>query len=263
MLYVAGSHDPARALLRRYGRSATNLADRSAAPSGGVIIHLPESVGGLLSPRWQRRGVRRLAGHRPRRHAVVIEETGRCRLAARLAAAGSTTCSPARRDRLESQPELVHPAREPLRPHRRRTPAAGARHRRGVRVPSRVEVVERLDAEGCCRRSRHLQPSRLRRRGAAVLRSACGSTRRERDVVRRRRAPLRRHPAEDLASRLRSGSTALSAGIAAHHPRPAADVQGGGREELVVRGLVKAVFATETWRWASTCRPRRSSSSGW
>ena len=224
------------------------LADRfRGAVWEEVIIHLPESVRLVVAvgDGQQRRGVRRLARHRARRHRrSSSRSTGRCR-------SGSTCWSATRLldlfdrrtrpRRARVNPELLRLARERRRGssarrsgRRGRQPAAaGGRAGRGR--AGRAEVVERLDARGPAAGDHvHLQPGRLRRRRAAVpaRRAAADRRREERAEIRAHRrgahaptSPTRTSP----CSATGSGSTGLERGVAAHHAGHAARLQGGRR----------------------------------
>jgi ATP-dependent RNA helicase HelY len=153
--------------------------------------------------------------------------------------------------RLEVNPSLVRIAREEGRFHRDydKRPGRGGRRPRGVHLPRRSEVVERLDADG-------LLPAILfifSRAGCDAAVAECVRTglrlnspeerERVREYVELRCSEL---PDEDLAVLgYHEWIDALERGIAAHHagliPTFKETV-----EELFVRGLVKAVFATET-----------------
>ena len=156
-------------------------------------------------------------------------------------------------DGTQGQPRAgaAGPRAGPVRPVGRRSGRQrGGRRPRGVRGPSRVDVLERLDAEGllpaitfifsragcdaavqqCLHAGLRLLTPEERARGPRV-----------------RRGPLRRHPAPRTctSSATTSGSTGLERGIAAHHAGMLPTFK-EVVEELFVRGLVKAVFATET-----------------
>src|SRR3954471_9609296 len=159
-----------------------------------------------------------------------------------------------RAEHAEVNPELVRIARDESRlggPDRR-----DYRSRRGYRgasrfhrIPSRVEVIERLDSEGLLPAITFI----FSRAGcdAAVMQCLRANLRLttpdERDVIRthveRRTADL---PSSDLAvlgyDEWLSG---LERGVAAHHAGLLPTFK-EVVEELFVRGLVKAVFATET-----------------
>ena len=148
-------------------------------------------------------------------------------------------------------PELVRLLREESRLERdERRPRRGYAARSGRRrVPSRVEVVERLDAEGLLPAITFI----FSRAGcdAAVLQCLRAGMRltnaderaQVRQLVEERCAPI---PDEDLAV-LGYGEwlDGLERGVAAHHAGLLPTFK-EVVEELFVRGLVKAVFATET-----------------
>ncbi|GAA3071324.1 hypothetical protein GCM10020000_64930 [Streptomyces olivoverticillatus] len=107
------------------------------------------------------------------------------------------------------------------------------RQRSRIWTPSRVEVIERLDAEGLLLYHHlHLQPRRLRgRRPAVPLRGPAAQRRRgPRPRPLDRRGALRRHPRRRPA---RPGLLRVAGGPGAGHRRPprghAADLQGGRR----------------------------------
>jgi ATP-dependent RNA helicase HelY len=152
-------------------------------------------------------------------------------------------------------PELVRIARDESRFGGPRSRSRDARQRRGYhgphmhRIPSRVEVIERLDADGLLPAITFI----FSRAGcdAAVLQCLRSNLRLttpdERDVIRahveRRTADL---PQSDLAVLGYDDWLAgLERGIAAHHAGLLPTFK-EVVEELFVRGLVKAVFATET-----------------
>ena len=147
-------------------------------------------------------------------------------------------------------PELVRLSREQDRFARSsaQRPPRGGRRPRGVRAPSRVEVLERLDAEG-------LLPAITSSSAGPAATPACASacTRRcgcspPRSATRSglRRGALRRHPAQDLhVLGYHEWLEGLERGIAAHHAGMLPTFK-EVVEQLFVRGLVKAVFATET-----------------
>jgi ATP-dependent RNA helicase HelY len=148
-------------------------------------------------------------------------------------------------------PELVRIARDEDRVERigDRRPARGYRRPRGVRVPSRVEVVDRLDSEGLLPAITFI----FSRNGcdAAVLQCLRAGMRLNtaveatavRDHVERRCADI---PDEDLAVLgYADWLEGLVRGLAAHHAGMLPTFK-EVVEELFVRGLVKAVFATET-----------------
>ena len=148
-------------------------------------------------------------------------------------------------------PELVRLSRDQDRYLRSASqrPARGGQRPRGVRAPSRVEVLQRLDAEGllpaitfifsrngcdaavtqCLRAGLRLLPPEDR---AAV-----------REIVGARCADI---PPEDLhVLGYHEWLEGLERGIAAHHAGLLPTFK-EVVEQLFVRGLVRAVFATET-----------------
>jgi len=149
-------------------------------------------------------------------------------------------------------PELVRLARDESRYERVGTgqrPKRGGRRPRRVHVPSRVEVVERLDAEGLLPAITFI----FSRAGcdAAVeqcLRAGLRLTSpEEADEIRayaeERCASI---PDEDLAVLgYHEWLDGLARGVAAHHAGMLPTFK-EVTEELFVRGLVRAVFATET-----------------
>ena len=155
--------------------------------------------------------------------------------------------------RAKVNPELVRLAREQDRATRGRyqqRPGRGGRRPRSVGMPSRVEVLERLDAEGllpaitfifsragCDAAVAQCLHAGLRLLDPGRARTRCASS-------STRGAPTSR--ARTCAcSATTSGSTALERGIAAHHAGMLPTFK-EVVEQLFVRGLVKAVFATET-----------------
>ena len=143
-------------------------------------------------------------------------------------------------------------------PGRPRDSAAAAPRRRGGRAgrrtrvtPSRVEVVERLDAERPAAGDHlHLQPGRLRRGGPAVpARRACGSPRPRsgREIREHRRArtarPPRRGPRRPRVRRVARRPRARD-----RRPPRRACCRRSRRSSRSCSsaGLVRCVFATET-----------------
>src|SRR3954470_7654641 len=151
-------------------------------------------------------------------------------------------------------PELIRIARDETRtsrPNQRdyRGNRRGYHGSRFHRIPSRVEVIERLDAEGLLPAITFI----FSRAGcdAAVLQCLRANLRlttpEEREVIRahaeRRTADL---PASDLAVLgYDEWLAGLERGVAAHHAGLLPTFK-EVVEELFVRGLIKAVFATET-----------------
>ena len=148
-------------------------------------------------------------------------------------------------------PELVRLAREEMRWGRvgDRRPGRGGQRPRRVYVPSRVEVIERLDAEGLLpaitfifsRAGCDAAVAQCMRSGMRLLGPA------ERDEVRSyvaaRCADI---PDEDLAVLgYHEWLEGLERGVAAHHAGMLPTFK-EVVEHLFVNGLVKAVFATET-----------------
>jgi ATP-dependent RNA helicase HelY len=159
-----------------------------------------------------------------------------------------------RAEQAEVNPELVRIARDDSRlgRHNPRDHRSRRGYQRGPhfhRIPSRVEVIERLDSEGLLPAITFI----FSRAGcdAAVMQCLRANLRlttpEEREVIRahveRRTADL---PSSDLAvlgyDEWLSG---LERGVAAHHAGLLPTFK-EVVEELFVRGLVKAVFATET-----------------
>ena len=148
-------------------------------------------------------------------------------------------------------PDLVRLARDDVRSARVRgqRPARGGQRPRRVWIPSRVEVIERLDAEGllpaitfifsragcdaaveqCLRAGIRLLDDRSRSEVRAFVQEQCATI-----------------PEEDLRA-LGFGDflAGLERGVAAHHAGMLPTFK-QVVEQLFVRGLVKAVFATET-----------------
>ena len=227
------------------------LADRfRGAVWEEVIIHLPDvgAAGLAVGDGEQRRGVRRLAGHRARRHRGGRRaSTGRCRCGSTCwSAAGCSTCShDGRRGRRATtvNPELraARPRRRParLRAARRGRAAAAAAAARPARRASAPPPAPRSStgwtARACCRRSPSSSagpaatpPSQQCLRAGLRLTTAERARRDPRGSSRRARADIAaRGPA--TCSATGSGSTALERGVAAHHAGHAAGVQGGRR----------------------------------
>ena len=259
MLY-AGSRHPRRPRLRRDGRGALPLRPVPRRGLGGGD-HPPARVGApgvAVGDGEQRRGVRRLAGHRARRHrgdrrgapagAAVAARDGR-RPAVRPVRRG-----PQRQGRhRQGQPRAgaAGPRAGPVRPGRPRSdrrrggrrPRAGARRRAGSTCSSGSTP------RGCCPRSRSSSagPAATPPCSSACT-PGCGCSR-PRSGPRsapssRRGAPTSRD--EDLhVLGYYEWLDGLERGIAAHHAGMLPTFK-EVVEELFVRGLVKAVFATET-----------------
>ena len=151
----------------------------------------------------------------------------------------------------------------------RRTPKRGGQRGRGGRpaatagvwVPSRAEVVERLDRAGAAARDRvHLQPGRLRRGGPAVpeRQPAADHARGARRDLRVRRGALRRHPGRGPAG-ARLPRVPRRADPRRRRPprRHAADVQGVRRGAVPARPVPGRVRHRDAGARASTCRPAR------
>jgi len=153
--------------------------------------------------------------------------------------------------RARVSPELVRISREQQRYVRAgdRRPQRGARRPRSVWTPSRVDVVERLDAEGLLPAITFI----FSRAGCDAAVAQClGSGLRllgpeERDEVRALvAARCAEIPPQDLAVLgYADWLHGLERGVAAHHAGMLPTFK-EVVEELFVRGLVKAVFATET-----------------
>ena len=216
-----------------------------------VIIHLPESVRARLAvgDGQQRRGVRRLARHGARRH----------RGHRRGAPPGPAVAA------RDGQPPAVRPVRRRRQAESRRSergahggegqpragpdgaragalradgyqqrPGRGGRRPRSVGMPSRVEVLERLDAEGLLPAITFI----FSRAGCDAAVAQClhaglrlltpDEAHEVREFVDTRCADIpRRGPA--ACSATTSGSTALERGHRRAPRRDAADVQGGRR----------------------------------
>src|SRR5215210_925708 len=148
-------------------------------------------------------------------------------------------------------PELVRLAREEMRWGRvgDRRPARGGQRPRRVYVPSRVEVIERLDAEGLLpaitfifsRAGCDAAVAQCMRAGMRLL--GPGERDEVRTYVEARCADI---PQEDLAVLgYAEWLDGLERGVAAHHAGMLPTFK-EVVEHLFVNGLVKAVFATET-----------------
>ena len=149
-------------------------------------------------------------------------------------------------------PELVRLARDEARYERVGTgqrPGRGGRRPRRILVPSRAEVVERLDAEGLLPAITFI----FSRAGcdAAVLQCLRGGMR----LTSPEEAALIRSFAEERCASIPDEDLAvlgyhewlegLTRGVAAHHAGMLPTFK-EVVEQLFVRGLVRAVFATET-----------------
>jgi ATP-dependent RNA helicase HelY len=156
-------------------------------------------------------------------------------------------------ERAVVNPELVRIGRDESRMSRysnqANRPQRGGQRTRFHRIPSRVEVIERLDAAGLLpaitfifsRAGCDAAVQQCLRAGLRLTTPAERTTIREH--VERRTADL---PAEDLAVLGYDAWLAgLERGIAAHHAGMLPTFK-EVVEELFVQGLVKAVFATET-----------------
>ncbi len=152
---------------------------------------------------------------------------------------------------LTVNPSLVRFAREQVQVSRTfdRGPARGGHRRPGARVPSRADVVERLDAEGLLPAitfifSRAGCEAGVQQCLRAGLRLNSPEERiRVKEYVELRCADI---PEEDLAVLgYFEWLDGLERGLAAHHAGMIPTFK-ECVEELFVRGLVKAVFATET-----------------
>jgi len=152
---------------------------------------------------------------------------------------------------LTVNPSLVRFAREQVQVSRTfdRRPARGGHRRPGVRVPSRAEVIERLDAEGLLPAitfifSRAGCEAGVQQCLRSGLRLNSPEERiRVREYVELRCADI---PHEDLGILgYHEWLDGLERGLAAHHAGMIPTFK-ECVEELFVRGLVKAVFATET-----------------
>jgi len=148
-------------------------------------------------------------------------------------------------------PELVRIAREQERHTRtyQQRPGRGGRRPRSVGMPSRVEVLERLDAEGLLPAITFI----FSRAGCDAAVAQClhaglrlltpDEAHEVREFVDTRCADI---PREDLrVLGYDEWRAALERGIAAHHAGMLPTFK-EVVEQLFVRGLVKAVFATET-----------------
>ncbi|HEX7188324.1 MAG TPA: DEAD/DEAH box helicase [Actinomycetes bacterium] len=148
-------------------------------------------------------------------------------------------------------PELVRLSREQLRAVRTgdRRPQRGGRRPRTMSAPSRVEVVERLDAEGLLpaitfifsRAGCDAAVAQCLRSGLRLLQP--GERDEVREFVAARCADI---PEEDRAVLgYHEWLAGLERGVAAHHAGMLPTFK-EVVEQLFVRGLVRAVFATET-----------------
>jgi len=151
-------------------------------------------------------------------------------------------------------PRLVEVSRDARRTRddasrRRRDGRYPTRQRAGIYTPRRVEVIERLDAEGLLPAitfvfSRAGCDAAVEQCQRSGLRLTSPAERAEiREFVTARCAPI---PAEDLAVLgYASWLDGLERGLAGHHAGLLPTFK-EVVEELFVRGLVRAVFATET-----------------
>ena len=150
------------------------------------------------------------------------------------------------------------------RPRRR----SGRRRRARGLAPSRVGGDRAARRRGPAAGDHvHLQPGRLRRRGAAVPARRAAADRPARSATRSARIverALRGHPRRG-PRRARLLGVARRAGARRRRAprRPAADVQGGRRGAVRPRAWSRPCSPPRRWRSASTCRPAPSCSSGW
>ena len=139
----------------------------------------------------------------------------------------------------------------PTRPRQaRRRPASASAGSAAVRPPSRPEVIERLDAEGLLPAITFI----FSRAGCDAAVQQClyaglrlTAERSAREIARRSSSERTAHPADEDLHVLGyyEWLEGLERGIAAHHAGMLPTFK-EVVEELFVRGLVKAVFATET-----------------
>ncbi len=278
MLY-AGAPGARRPRPRGDGRGPPPL--RFARRGLGRGDHPPARVGDAgvaLRDRLQRRGVRRLARHRPRRHrGDRLPRPGPCRCGSTSWPGGGSTTSSRRRPTTaaarphgarstptwSASPGWRTPARTtPARP----APEDGPRGGPGAGAPPAVPDLDARARRGhraarrrgpAARHHLHLQPRRCE---SAVQQCLYAGLRlndeearhRVREIVEERTASI---PTEDLhVLGYHEWLEGLERGIAAHHAGMLPTFK-EVVEELFVRGLVKAVFAPRPWRSASTCPP--------
>ncbi len=218
-----------------------------------VIIHLPAAVR-LVSlsatvsnaeefGEWLVIGARRDAGDRPRA-AAGPAVAAHARRHADVRPVRSATGTTAGR-----RPAAARRRSHPLpRPRSRDGEARGPG--RGWRPPHRPDVIARLDREGLLpaitfifsRAGCDAAVAAVRARGHVADRPRTSGTR---STASSTSSPPACRPRTSTSSATGSGATALRRGVAAHHagliPAFKETV-----EELFVRGLVRAVFATET-----------------
>ncbi len=286
MLY-AGSAGAARARLRGHGRGA--LPRRPVPRRGlGRGHHPPARVGaaGLaVGDGQQRRGVRRLAGHRARRTPRVVVER---------APAGAAVAAHAGR-----QPDVRPVRRAPAR--RRGEPAARVHPRAGAPVAdAETAAATRVRTAGATGADA-VRPARGDPVGPPLAgpTSSSGSTRAgllpaitfifsragcDAAVAQCLHAGLRltsdrgarRDPRRSstsappscptrtcTSSATGSGARRCERGLAAHHAGLLPGLQGDRRGAVRPRPGARPCSPPRPSRWASTCRPARSSSSGW
>ena len=232
------------------------LQDRYRGPVWEeVIVHLDASrrSGVPVGHGVERRGGRHLDRDRPRPHRGGHRgaPAGDAREPVPGGGAGSRHAPPAPDVQHAERPAPTQPRRRPAR--RARHPARRQRAavpRTSLRTPSRVETVERLDAEEHAPRDRvRVQPGRLRPGGAAVPRRRAPAHRSRRARARSGRSRRRRRdslPDADLeVLRYDSWLAGLEAGFAAHHAGMVPPMK-EAVEEAFAAGLAKVVFATET-----------------
>ena len=260
MLY-AGSLDARPARLRRDGRGA--LPGRPRPRRGlGRGHHPPARVGAAGRPVGdgeQRRGVRRLAGHGPRRHRGHRRRapSGAAVAARAWPAAGCTTCSPTTSPAQQVNPELVRLARRRGPPARCAAGRPRPRRARPAAAPATPPPSGSDDRSTgstprrCCPRSRSSSAGRAATPPSQqCLRAGLRLT--TPAEARRDRAPSSRRacadiPDEDLAV-LGYREWLRRAAARASRPTTPGMLPAFKEvvEELFAAGLVKVVFATET-----------------
>ena len=256
------------------------LADRfRGAVWEEVIIHLPEHVAvvALSATVSNAEEFGEWLTDRARRHArSSSRSTGRCRCGSTSwPATGSTTCS-STTTRRAVNPELVRLAREDdrlakmtrestarrRRAGRRPAPRPRRARPRGVNVPLRFEVVERLEPRAAAARDHvHLQPRRLRGgrravpRGRAAAHLATTSALRIRE---HRRGALRRPAAGGPAgARLRRVARRPRARVRRAPRRACSRPSRRPSRSCSSRAWSRWCSPPRRSRSASTCRPAR------
>ena len=268
---VRGLADAARPRLRGHGRGALPLRPLPRRRLGRGDHPSPRvgDPGVAVGDRVQRRGVRRLAGHRPRRHrGDRLRAPARAAVAARARRAPDVRPVRGGRPRRQRRPPRGQPRPRAAGPHGEQpavVPGPQTRPRHDVREADRERERRQRAGSGrragprsssgstpraCCPRSPSSSAAPAARPpSSSACTRACGSTttRRARRCARivEERTAVHPRPRTSTSSGYYEWLEGLERGIAAHHAGMLPTFK-EVVEELFVRGLVKAVFATET-----------------